>query len=102
ITLLDACYLHGGFGKEPQGSQRRFSDGSAKAWAQRVGALEGDPGARPGAAIHSVRAVDPDSVAVVAALAAERSWPLHAHVSEQPAENEGSLAAYDKSPTAVL
>ena len=102
ITLLDACYLHGGIGEEVDAVQRRFSDGSAEAWAQRVSALEVGEGARQGAAIHSVRAVDPDAAAVVAALAAQRSWPLHAHVSEQPAENEDCLAAYGRTPTAVL
>jgi formiminoglutamate deiminase len=102
ITLLDTCYLHGGFGEQPEGGQLRFSDGSVEAWAQRVDALEAGPGARVGAAIHSVRAVDPGAAAVVAAIAAQRFWPLHAHVSEQPTENEGSVAAYGKSPTAVF
>ena len=46
--------------------------------------------ARVGAAIHSVRAVDPDAARVVAEWAAGR--PLHAHVSEQPKENEDALA----------
>jgi len=102
ITLLDTCYLHGGFGQEPEGGQLRFSDGSVEAWTQRVSALETGPGARVGAAIHSVRAVDPGAAAVVAAIAADRSWPLHAHLSEQPAENEGCVAAYGKTPAAVL
>jgi formiminoglutamate deiminase len=102
ITLIDACYLHGGIGREASGVQLRFSDGSAEAWAERAGALEPEAGARIGAAIHSVRAVDPQSAATVAALASERSWPLHAHVSEQPAENEDCLAAYGATPTAVL
>jgi formiminoglutamate deiminase len=102
ITLLDTCYLHGGFGTEPEGAQRRFSDGSAEAWAERVSGLEAGPAARLGAAIHSVRAVDPASAAVVASVAAERSWPLHAHVSEQPAENEGCLEAFGKTPSGVL
>jgi formiminoglutamate deiminase len=102
ITLLDTCYLHGGFGERAAGGQLRFTDESVEAWAQRVDALEAGSGGRVGAAIHSVRAVDPASAAVVAALAAQRSWPLHAHVSEQPAENQGSLAAYGNTPTAVL
>jgi formiminoglutamate deiminase len=67
-----------------------------------VGELELGAGARIGAAIHSVRAVDPDAAATVAAFAAERSWPLHAHVSEQAVENEECLSAYGKSPTALL
>ena len=33
ITLLDTCYLHGGFGQPPNEVQRRFSDGDADAWA---------------------------------------------------------------------
>src|SRR5207248_9612332 len=52
--------------------------------------------------VHSVGAVDPASAGVVASWAASRSAPLHAHVSEQPAENEGSLAAHGRSPTGVL
>ena len=55
-----------------------------------------------GAAIHSMRAVDPDSAAVVARWARERGRPLHAHVSEQPAENEACVDAYGGTPTALL
>ena len=102
ITLLDACYLHGGPGEQLAGAQRRFGDADAEAWAERAGRLEGDDGARIGAAIHSIRAVDPASAATVAAWAAEREAPLHAHVSEQPAENEASRRAYGGTPTAVL
>ena len=40
LTLLDTCYLHGGFGAEPEGAQRRFSDGTAAAWAERAAALD--------------------------------------------------------------
>jgi formiminoglutamate deiminase len=104
LTLLDTCYLHGGFGVEPEGVQRRFSDGTASAWAERAAALDdlAGPRLRLGAAIHSVRAVDPASMEVVAAWAAERAAPLHAHVSEQPVENRDCLAAYGLTPTAVL
>jgi cytosine/adenosine deaminase-related metal-dependent hydrolase len=38
----------------------------------------------------------------VASWAAGRAAPLHAHVSEQPAENEATLEAYGATPTAVL
>jgi formiminoglutamate deiminase len=102
ITLLDTCYLHGGIGQEPDGTQLRFSDGSAEEWAERVDGLEPGDGARPGAAIHSVRAVDPEAAAQVAAFSAERSWPLHAHVSEQPAENEDCVSAYGITPTVLI
>ena len=91
IVLLDACYLEGGID--------RFRDADAGAWAERVAAL-GD--AAGGAAIHSVRAVDPASAAVVAAWAAERGAPLHAHVSEQPAENAFARERHGATPTELL
>jgi formiminoglutamate deiminase len=102
LTLLDACYLHGGVGIAAQGTQRRFADVDANAWAERVSELEDGPAVRVGAAIHSVRAVDPSSASVVAAWAEARGAPLHCHVSEQPAENQASLDAYGMTPTALL
>ena len=102
ITLIDACYLHGGIAAAPEGAQQRFSDGSVEAWVERVSALGTDEMVRVGAAIHSMRAVDPDSAATVAGWAAEGGRPLHAHVSEQPAENEACLEAYGRTPTALL
>jgi formiminoglutamate deiminase len=94
LTLLDACYLHGGL--------PRFRDASAEAWSARVSRLKAPAGVRLGAAIHSVRAGDPASARVVAELAHERGWPLHAHVSEQPAENEATLERHGLTPTALL
>ncbi len=34
ITLLDACYLHGGIGKQPDEGQLRFTDRDADAWVE--------------------------------------------------------------------
>jgi formiminoglutamate deiminase len=102
ITLLDTCYLASGFGKPPEGVQERFSDGDAEAWAERVGALRVAPHARIGAAIHSVRAVPADQLATVAGWARERDAPLHAHLSEQRAENEACLAAHGRTPAELL
>jgi formiminoglutamate deiminase len=102
ITLLDACYLAGGVGEPLRGPQLRFGDGNAGAWAERVSALQPDPGARVGAAIHSVRAVPVDALDTVAAWARSRAAPLHFHVSEQRAENEACLAAHGRTPVALL
>jgi formiminoglutamate deiminase len=102
ITLIDSCYLHGGIGEPAEGAQRRFSDGSAQAWVERVDDLAESESARVGGAIHSMRAVDPDAAAVVAGWARDRNRPLHAHVSEQPAENRACLEAYGRTPTALL
>ena len=58
LTLLDTCYLSADVdGRPVDGVQRRFSDGTAEAWAERVGALRDGPGLRIGVAAHSVRAV---------------------------------------------
>jgi formiminoglutamate deiminase len=102
LTLLDTCYLAAGFGEELAGAQLRFADRNAEAWVKRVDALVTAEHVRLGAAIHSVRAVPSDAAEAVAAWAEGREAPLHAHVSEQPAENVASEQAYGLSPTAWL
>jgi formiminoglutamate deiminase len=104
ITLLDACYLQAGLTGEAvlNVTQRRFSDGDALAWVQRVDRLEDTTDARIGAAIHSVRSVDPASMTVVEEWAATRDAVLHAHVSEQPAENEQCNAVHRCTPVELL
>lgn len=108
ITLLDCCYLHGGLAGSGHSklneAQQRFSDGNVESWALRAEAAGSLKSAtcRPGAAVHSVRAVDAASIEQVAAWAAQREVPLHAHVSEQQAENEQCIAAYGLTPTALL
>lgn len=102
ITLLDTAYLSSGFGKAPEPHQRRFSDGTADAWAGRVTALKPRAHALIGAAIHSVRAVPADQLATVAQWAQERRAPLHVHLSEQTAENDACQAAHGRTPTQLL
>ena len=70
VTLLDACYLAGDVdGRPVAGVQRRFSDGTAAAWAERVAALRDGPGLRVGVAAHSVRAVPRAALGTVASVA---------------------------------
>ncbi|MFE6901622.1 formimidoylglutamate deiminase [Streptomyces sp. NPDC057717] len=102
ITLLDTAYVSSGFGKEPDRHQRRFSDGTTEAWAERATLLKDRDHARIGAAIHSVRAVPADQLDTVAEWAGTRGAPLHVHLSEQTAENEACLAAHDCTPTRLL
>jgi formiminoglutamate deiminase len=103
ITLLDTCYLQADADGTPlEGVQRRFGDGDAAAWAERVerlapAAATAD-GALLGAAVHSVRAVPPGAMAAVAAWAARRGAPLHLHLSEQRRENQACLAATGRTP----
>ncbi|MDJ1136803.1 formimidoylglutamate deiminase [Streptomyces iconiensis] len=102
LTLLDTAYLSSGFGAPPEAGQRRFSDGTADAWATRAGDLKDGERLRIGAAVHSVRAVPADELGTVAAFAAERDAPLHVHLSEQTAENEACLAVHGTTPTRLL
>jgi formiminoglutamate deiminase len=99
IRLLDACYLAAGFGQEPEGVQRRFSDGDAVRWAERVDGFGDD---RVGAAIHSVRAVPRDQLSTVATWARDKGVPLHVHLSEQVAENDACEAVHGVTPTQLL
>jgi formiminoglutamate deiminase len=104
LTLLDTLYLAGGL--EPSGHlpldavQQRFSDGSVDAWAARLAALPPRPGLRVGAAVHSVRAVPAGALGCVRAAVGDR--PLHVHLSEQPAENEATLAVHGRTPARLL
>jgi formiminoglutamate deiminase len=105
ISLIDACYLESSPGRAPEGVQLRFADATAEAWAERVAGLAGGvprARARLGAAVHSVRAVPPDSARVVAGYSRASGLPLHFHLSEQVRENQAAQAAYGLSPTEVL
>ncbi|MBF4992568.1 formimidoylglutamate deiminase [Arthrobacter gandavensis] len=108
LTLLDTCYLAGGFNQPPGQDQLRFSDGSAGAWLDRLKDLrhtveaEFDPASiSVGAALHSVRAVPEDALQAIAS-GLDPDLPLHIHVSEQPAENRDCLAATGFTPVQLL
>jgi formiminoglutamate deiminase len=93
LTLLDTCYLAGGFDTGLDDVQRRFADRDADAWATRAAGADG-------VAVHSVRAVPREALKTVATAAAGR--PLHVHLSEQPAENAACLARHGLTPTGLL
>lgn len=104
LTLLDTCYLHGGL--TPQGqlpldpTQLRFADPDVAAWAERVAELSDGPLLRIGAAAHSVRALAPSELRELGEATAGRV--VHAHVSEQPAENAACLAVHAMTPVELL
>lgn len=105
ITLLDTVYLHGGLGRDGYkplaGPQLRFGDGDADAWFERWSRLKPAGLARIGAAVHSVRAF---SGADDHTRFAERTdgFPVHIHLSEQPAENEACRAVHGRTPARLL
>ena len=112
MTLLDTCYLAGGLAADGllplADAQLRFSDHDAVRWAERVSAFGCDKHgmisahAQVGAAIHSVRAVPREQMHPVVTWAHSCGAPLHAHMSEQRAENEACQAVYGVSPARLL
>ena len=102
LVLLDTLYLEGGPGIAPDATQVRFSDGSVDAWADRTAGLSPEGLVTHGLAVHSVRAVPPEAIAIAAGVARERGMPLHAHVSEQTRENDEARAAYGHTPVEIL
>jgi formiminoglutamate deiminase len=102
LVLLDALYLTSAPGEPVLPEQRRFSDGDARAWARRVRQVPTDEFFRVGVAAHSVRAVGPADLSVVAETAWDLGGPVHVHLSEQPAENEACRRAYGCTPTELL
>jgi len=105
LCLIDVCYLRTGFEDEPMTDvQKKFSDGTAEKWAERVESLRSkhpdDEWLVIGTGIHSVRAVAPDDLEFVATAFPDA--PVHVHLSEQPAENEACLATTGLTPTALL
>ena len=93
LTLLPVFYAHAGFGGQPPAhGQRRFVtdlDGFADLTERCRGLAAGLDGAVVGVAPHSLRAVAPDELAAMPALAGD--GPIHIHVAEQTKEVQDCL-----------
>lgn len=104
LTLLPTLYTHGGIGGTPATpGQRRFlnsTDRYARLFEASAGVVAGLDRGRIGVAPHSLRAVTPDQLIAVQAIAGER--PIHIHVSEQMREVEDCLAQTGKRPVEWL
>lgn len=102
LTLLDCLYLRGGFDAELQGVQLRFTDKTASAWAERVAGIAASELVHVGAAVHSVRAVNPDDAAEAARFAESQGMVLHSHVAEQRREVAECSARCGVTPLGLL
>ncbi len=104
LTLLPVFYAHATFGgAPPTAGQRRFIcdiDGFASLLAASRQALRGLPGTVMGVAPHSLRAVTPEELAAVCALAPD--GPIHLHAAEQTREVDDCLAWSGVRPVAWL
>lgn len=104
LTLLPVFYAQGGFGGvEPTEGQRRFING-VESYARLLEgarkAVTGIDDAVIGIAPHSLRAVTPESLNEVVAMAGE--GPVHIHIAEQVKEVEDCLAWSGQRPVAWL
>ncbi len=105
LVLLEVYYARAGAGRPPLAEQRRFVDGAPAAFLERVDALRGladGDALSVGLAPHSVRAVPEPALRELAAYAREHGLVMHAHVSEQPRENEECAAEHGCTPTELL
>jgi len=100
LTLLPVFYAHASFGAAaPAPRQRRFLSDPERFGrileASRA-AVRALPGAVVGVAPHSLRAVTPEELAAVVALAP--GVPVHIHIAEQLKEVEDCLAWSGRRP----
>jgi formimidoylglutamate deiminase len=124
LVLLPVLYERGGFGEPLRPEQRPFSVGGLPGYFRLLAALSarhrseevrapareaGGDGRAPawslGVAPHSLRAVDPAHLPALLEGAREAlgdDFPVHVHVSEQPAEVEACRAAHDTTPIELL
>lgn len=104
MTLLPVFYAHGNFGGAPTSAgQRRFVSsvgGYARLLDECRSAASNLEGAAVGIAPHSLRAVTPDELTAVVALA--DGGPVHIHVAEQVREVEACIDWSGRRPVEWL
>nr|WP_314088241.1 formimidoylglutamate deiminase [uncultured Shinella sp.] len=104
LTLLPVFYAHAGFGGTAPGEgQRRFINDrqSYGRLLERCRALTNAlPEGITGVAPHSLRAVTPEELTDVVAMAGDT--PVHIHISEQVKEVEDSIAWCGRRPVEWL
>lgn len=108
ITLLPVLYGYGGFGGQPLGpAQARFRNDPEQILEIVAGlkaVASGHPQIRVGLALHSLRAVTPETqaAAVQGLDSLDATAPLHIHVAEQTKEVEDCLVWCGRRPVAWL
>ncbi|MEO9966328.1 MAG: formimidoylglutamate deiminase [Reichenbachiella sp.] len=104
ITLVPIFYQQGGFGKAPSDKQRRFISKNAESYLELLSASDSATKkynkANVGLGIHSLRAVDQESITAV--LNEAKQMPIHIHIAEQLKEVEDCLEFYGQRPVEWL
>ena len=105
LTLLWTTYARGGFDTPLSDRQARFACESTDQVERALDALLPEVDGQRialGLALHSVRAVPRAWLAPLSEVARSRGLPIHAHVSEQPAEVQACKTATGLSPVMLL
>src|SRR5262249_4134926 len=104
IALLNVCYARGGVDMPLRDLQRRFATPDLGRFLRNTDALHAQFAEHPlvsvGIAPHSVRAVPKEWLQPIAQHA--RAYPIHMHVSEQPAEVDACIDKYGRSPGELI
>jgi formimidoylglutamate deiminase len=108
LTLLPTLYQHSNFGRvAPTAGQAPFIRSTEQFmtdWSELGRRYPPDGETALGVAFHSLRAVDVETIASVAAQLSSdaRCAVTHIHVAEQPAEVAACRAHYGSTPVALL
>jgi len=105
IVLLNAFYKTGGINQPLNSTQQRFRSEDATNFLDHLDGLmevSGEATHTFGVVAHSVRAASPQDLGVLHEGAVKRGLPFHIHMEEQLKEIEDVVAAYGKTPLAVL
>jgi formimidoylglutamate deiminase len=105
LVLLSTYYRTGAIGQPLAGGQRRFETPSPAAYWEQMDRLAGSltsPLQSLGAVVHSVRAASLEDLSAVHEEACRRGLVFHMHVEEQWKEFADCLAAYGKTPMALV
>ncbi|MEJ2514623.1 MAG: formimidoylglutamate deiminase [Gammaproteobacteria bacterium] len=102
LALVPVLYARGGFGEPPGPRQSRFVHDTLDEFIAYAGGL---PEAPAGLGAHSLRAVPPEwltDLAAVAGTICGSQAPIHIHVAEQPGEVEACREATGLTPVQCL
>ena len=105
LVLLYSYYATSAPGRPLEGAQRRFATPSVEGFWRQADRLAAalDPVTQTlGVAPHSIRAAAPAEIRELHVEAARRGLPFHMHVEEQRREIDEALAAYGRTPMAVI
>jgi len=108
LTHLPVLYMQGGFGGKPLSAEQKRFGNSIEQFTRLMDELHAeyarDPTVRLGLALHSLRAVDMESLRQVAEHSStlDNLAPVHVHVAEQTREVEECLAFSGRRPVQWL